>query len=282
MRKSVALIAFLILCLPLLRAQALYYTAEDSLRVEACLEAMRKCPESLAGERLLYAASFFLGSPYVASTLEREPEGLVVNLQGLDCTTLVEISLALVLSAADSCVIPSFRSYCAALRRIRYRNGEIAYTQRLHYISDWKEANERQGIVKDITAELPGSKPLPLSLSFISTHPLSYPQLVKHPEWISAIKQSEEEASVRVYAYIPKENLPQAESFICGGDILAFVTSIPGLDVSHLGIACWRNGKLTFLHASSSAKQVIVNPVSLQTYLERMGKVKGLWVIRVL
>ena len=37
------------------------------------------------GDLMLETAKFFLGTPYVASTLEKEPEQLVVNLQELDC-----------------------------------------------------------------------------------------------------------------------------------------------------------------------------------------------------
>lgn len=46
-------------------------------------------------ELMIHTALFFRGTPYVASTLEKEPEGLVVNLQELDCTTFAETVLAL-------------------------------------------------------------------------------------------------------------------------------------------------------------------------------------------
>lgn len=252
------------------------------MRVEACLEALRECRDTSPGARMLSAARLFLDIPYVASTLEREPEGLVVNLRGLDCTTLVETALALSQTAGDDSVHPSFQAYCEALRHIRYRDGIVAYVERLHYISDWKEETGKRSIVQDITSTLPGSQSLPLRLSFISSHPQSYPPLVKHPEWISAIKRRENSANLREYSYLPKEKLSKSEPYIRDGDILGFVTSVPGLDVTHLGIACREGGKLTFLHASSSARKVIVNPVPLREYLGRMKNCKGIWVIRVL
>lgn len=282
MKILFSFLALLFLYTPFLSAQERYYTPEDSMRVEACLEALRECRDTSPGARMLSAARLFLDIPYLASTLEREPEGLVINLRGLDCTTLVETALALSQTAGNDSVHPSFQAYCEALRHIRYRDGIVAYVERLHYIADWKEENGKRGIMQDITSTLPGSQSLPLRLSFISSHPQSYPPLVKHPEWISAIKRRENSANLREYSYLPKEKLSESEPYIRDGDILGFVTSVPGLDVTHLGIACREGGKLTFLHASSSARKVIVNPVPLREYLGRMKNCKGIWVIRVL
>lgn len=282
MKILFSFLALLFLYMPFLSAQERYYTPEDSMRVEACLEALRECRDTSPGARMLSAARLFLDIPYVASTLEREPEGLVINLRELDCTTLVETALALSQTAGNDNVHPSFQAYYEALRHIRYRDGIVAYVERLHYIADWKEENGKRGIVQDITSTLPGSQSLPLRLSFISSHPQSYPPLVKHPEWISVIKRRENSANLREYSYLPKEKLSKSEPYIRDGDILGFVTSVPGLDVTHLGIACREGGKLTFLHASSSARKVIVNPVPLREYLGRMKNCKGIWVIRVL
>ena len=282
MKILFSFLALLFLSTPFLSAQKYYYTPEDSMRVEACLEALRECRDTSPGARMLSAARLFLDISYVASTLEREPEGLVINLRELDCTTLVETALALSQTAGNDNVHPSFQAYYEALRHIRYRDGIVAYVERLHYIADWKEENGKRGIVQDITSTLPGSQSLPLRLSFISSHPQSYPPLVKHPEWISVIKRRENSANLREYSYLPKEKLSKSEPYIRDGDILGFVTSVPGLDVTHLGIACREGGKLTFLHASSSARKVIVNPVPLREYLGRMKNCKGIWVIRVL
>ena len=282
MKILFSFLALLFLSTPFLSAQKYYYTPEDSMRVEACLEALRECRDTSPGARMLSAARLFLDIPYVASTLEREPEGLVINLRELDCTTLVETALALSQTAGNDNVHPSFQAYYEALRHIRYRDGIVAYVERLHYIADWKEENGKRGIVQDITSTLPGSQSLPLRLSFISSHPQSYRPLVKHPEWISVIKRRENSANLREYSYLPKEKLSKSEPYIRDGDILGFVTSVPGLDVTHLGIACREGGKLTFLHASSSARKVIVNPVPLREYLGRMKNCKGIWVIRVL
>ena len=69
-------------------------------------------------------------------------------------------------------------------------------------------------------------------------------------------------------AYLPKEylNLPSDELPIKNGDILAITTNIKGLDVVHVGFACWMGGKLHLLHASSNAMKVILDELSLYDY----------------
>ena len=257
-------------------AQSLSYTKADSLFCLQVLDSLKHSQTKDAGERMIRVARFFLDKPYVAATLEGEPETLVVNFRELDCTTLVESVLAL------SQPVSSFADYTEALRGLRYRKGEVRYTERLHYIADWMYENGKRGLVKDITPELPGSKPLPLSLSFMSSHPESYSALKGHPERVARMREVEAAVNARsIYSFLPKERLGGAEKFIRNGDIIGFVTTIQGLDVTHLAIAYWATPqRLTFIHASSSARKVIVNSGSLETYLMRQKACRGIWVIR--
>ena len=64
------------------------------------------------------------------------------------------------------------------------------------------------------------------------------------------------------------------------GDIICFVTDIKGLDISHLGIACWKENVLTFIHASSDKKQVIVNDTPLQNYVQSVKRHCGIIIVR--
>ena len=68
----------------------------------------------------------------------------------------------------------------------------------------------------------------------------------------------EKEINLRPHYHVPKQEIEKCSSGIKNGDILCFVTSIKGLDVTHVGIAYWKDGQLTFIHASSSAKKVII------------------------
>lgn len=234
---------------------------------------------------IIETARFFLGTPYVASTLEKEPEGLVVNLREMDCTTFVENVLALTRTLQDSRTLqdtlPPFDVFCNHLQQLRYRRGTIGYTDRLHYMTDWMYENARKGYVKDLNADL-GGKPLPLALSFISTHPDSYKQLVDHPDRLLEMVEIEKAINSRPYFYLPKTNMPQAFSHLQNGDIVCFVTTIPGLDVTHVGIIYYYKGTVSFIHASSIAKKVIINEESLQEYTSRMKSNRGLLLGRPL
>lgn len=223
-------------------------------------------------------AKFFLGVPYVGKTLEYEPERLIVNLREMDCMTFVENVLALAEASASG--TPSWQTYLEKLQQIRYRDGKIEdYTSRLHYTSDWIYENEKKGLIADITREI-GGVPLAMDVSFVSTHPESYMQLQSHPEYIAVMAKKEKEINSRQYYYIPKEEIDKREAQIRTGDIVCFVTSIKGLDISHVGIIHKEGDKMTFIHASSGKKRVIINEESLQDYVLGIKKSKGIMVLR--
>ena len=256
-----------------------FYHKEDSLKVEKYIAFLSDKSSEPAGEQIISTAKLFLDLPYVASTLEKTPETLVVNLRELDCSTLVETVLALVRTSQTGG--KNFADYCNTLENIRYRNGKVSYTERLHYIADWKTYNEKKGILKDITSGIKGNIKYHLDLSFISSHPNLYKQLESNPEWTAIIRDYEKEANQRDYYYIPKESLDKASCSIKNGDIIGFVTSIKGLDVSHMAFAYWQDGMLKFIHASSAEKRVVINRESLKEYLNKQSKIKGIWIIRV-
>ena len=87
----------------------------------------------------------------------------------------------------------------------------------------------------------------------------------------------------RTIYYIDKEflNLPPEELPICDGDILALVTTIEGLDVTHLGFAVWQGDKLHLMHASTAYKRVVVDEQSLYDYLRTRKSCPGVRVVRL-
>ena len=102
----------------------------------------------------------------------------------------------------------------------------------------------------------------------MTTHVQSYPQLKDNSSMVEAMKKVESAWQGVEIAYLPKEylNLPSDELPIKNGDILAITTNIKGLDVVHVGFACWMGGKLHLLHASSNAMKVILDELSLYDY----------------
>jgi hypothetical protein len=264
-----------------LKAADLYYCEEDTVIFERYLSAMKSKSGLSTQGLIIETALFFLDTPYAGATLEKEPEGLTVNLRELDCTTFVENVISLAKTVRDG--NPSFEKFCRNLQQLRYREGKITgYTARLHYTTDWIYENARKGLVRDITEES-GGKPLPLNLSFMSAHPDSYKQLKGDAGKLAEIREKEKEISARSCYYIPETEIDSLAHNIESGDMVGFVTTINGLDLSHVGITYRKNGKLTFIHASASAaKRVIINEESVSSYVKRIKTNRGIIVVRLL
>lgn len=222
----------------------------------------------------------FIGRPYTAKTLEKNTtEQLVINLQEVDCTTFVEYVLAsqLAMTVADT----ANNDYRFAVRALRYRNGQInGFTSRLNYFSEWILDNTRKGFITEITRSFAEARPLKKKINFMSRHASSYSSLIAHPEQIDSIRQTERLLNRLSISYIPKANLQQLKG-LKKGDLIAITSRIDGLDIQHVGFAYPVNGKIHLLHASSSAKKVLIDPQPLYDYLMAQKTATGIRVIRL-
>lgn len=231
-------------------------------------------------ETVVTAAHSFLGTPYVAQTLEiNAKEPLVLNLQGLDCTTFVENVLALSATAFD--VSPTLSIFQKNLNTIRYKNGvRDGYASRLHYFTAWIRDNVKKGFVHDITETL-GGITLQKSIDFMSTHRNLYPMLKNNEEAFNTILTVENELNQETsFCYIPKAAIPAIEHQLQSGDIIALVTSINGLDVTHTGfIHKTETGATHLLHASTSGS-VVLSQQPLTDYLAQQNKTIGILACR--
>jgi hypothetical protein len=233
-------------------------------------------------ELMIEAALFFLDTPYVGGTLEiNKEEELVINLRELDCMTWVENCLAL--SRAAQYPSPDFDYFIRELKNIRYRSGIIqAYTSRLHYTTDWIADNIDKNVIEDITYALGGKRFQP-NVGFMSSNPENYPSLKGNQHEVERMKEIENTINRRnIYYYIPKNEIKEKQSLIKTGDIICFTTNISGLDIAHLGIAYWNKNQLTFVHASSKYKKVVINPESLSDYCAMIKSNTGIMVLRPL
>jgi hypothetical protein len=260
------------------------YTEND---VEICSSkfqlAVDKNWENLPiGDLISEVGKSFIGTDYLAGGIEVDgDEQLVVNFNGLDCTTLLENSLAI-----SRCIKKgktSFEDYQHELRFIRYRGGVIdEYPSRLHYFSDWIYDNTSKGVVEDMTEEI-GGKKVKFNLNFMSTHPESYKHLQENPEFIPIIEKQEKEISCRQYFYIPKDKLKSKEELINNGDLIAITTTIKGLDIGHVGIAVRsEDGRIYLLHAPTENTKVQISEQPLTDYLLKFKKHSGIIVLRVI
>ena len=259
---------------------------EDSAKVVQLLHEAKAQVKD--GKFPSYFAHKLLGVPYVAGTLDvSDGESLVVNLREMDCTTFVENVMALSNAVRQADV--AFEHFTTQLTKIRYCDGAIdGYASRNHYFSEWIESGVRHGMLSDVLEEKGCSLPLKcrkLNLNFMSTHTDTYPQLKGDTMETARIVQKEQRMNGKEIRYIPKDAFASMRSFrgvICDGDILALVTKISGLDVSHVGIAQWKNGQLHLLHASSKYGRVLLDPQTLYHYLRKSPLLLGVRVLRIL
>lgn len=256
------------------------YTKSDSIEVCRLLADTKR-------QSVLDFARYFIGRPYVAHTLEvADPERLVVNLRELDCTTLVETTLALAITRQFG--ERTFESYCRNLDKIRYFKSAPyprTYLDRLHYFSFWMHDNIDAGIVQPVDLPEKYTKSLNVKLDYMTRNSPKYKILAAHPEWVSAITALETQYSGADGEYLPHEYTAldkQTLSAIADGDIVAIVTTKAGIDYSHLGFAVWgKDGKLHLLNASSIHHKVVEEPMTLKQYLQKHPSSIGIRLLRL-
>lgn len=235
-----------------------------------------------AGDILSVGRSF-LGVPYVAGTLECEgEERLVINTDSLDCTTFVELSVARWLTEQGGNM-----TFDKQVEALRYRHGTVdGYLSRLHYFTDWVAENARRGVWYEVNPDEEDEdfwQCDTLTLSFMSTHPQSYPYLKANPWAVDSMRRIEARYADYPIYYIKKESLDSSpeELPIRDGDILALVTTIAGLDVTHLGFAVWQGDKLHLMHASMKHGKVVIDERTLYDYLLTRKSCPGVRVVRL-
>lgn len=269
---------FMCCCCAVAQAQVIY-APQDSVRIEQLLR------ESPKGSAVLYYARQFIGVPYVAHTLEvNDPERLVVNTRELDCTTLVETTLALAKTKAEG--DSTFSAFCRNLEKLRYFKGMCqGYTSRLHYFTWWMHDNLERGNITEVRPERYATASMVVNNYYMSTKPQLYKMLRLHPEWVSEVHALEQKFNGSDGYYLPEKHvgLSQAQlSPIASGDLVAIVTNKAGLDYSHLGFAVWgKDGKLHLLNASSIHGKVVEEPMTLQQYLFRAKNRLGIRCFRL-
>ena len=231
--------------------------------------------------------------PYVSATLEPEKlpsdpianvEELVIRLDAVDCTTLVEYVSAAVL-ARESEPLPGDSLFCHYLQLLRYRNGERGnYATRKHYFSEWISDAESHGLLSDVTATLAGAVPLKRPVNFMSRNVKYYPQLQSCRLLLSEIMKAERMLSEQTFYYIPSSQLQQVYKQLKHGDIVAFVTEKAGLDIQHVGFVWYPDPSAhapQLYHASTTQKAVTIDPTTLQDYATSVKNCIGVRIVRL-
>lgn len=257
-------------------------TAQDSIIFNEMLQwwQVQSVDSSTWSQLIPTIASYWMGTPYVSNTLEKEgEEQLVVNLHEMDCTTYVEYVLAI--STILNVEEPTWDDFTQALVKIRYRNGEIdGYNSRLHYFTEWLQNKVENGTLILISDSI-GDSSLNSDVRFMSENPQYYQQLKNDSSMVENVRQTEKAIAKYRMRQITKEKIPSIERYIKNGDIIALVSTVNGLDVSHVGFAQFVGTRLHFLHASTTTKQVELTKIPLSDYLRARPTVTGILIGRM-
>jgi len=182
------------------------------------------------GERIDIVSRALIGSPYVAYPLIGGPhkaEQFVTRDDGFDCVTYCETVLAAARSFAAADFDPE-------LRRIRYRDGVVAWRERNHYFADWSTCNIANGVCRAIV--LPEAAVVEKTVSYMLGLPVEHVSLATIPA-----------ASVLAHA-----------DRLATGDIVGFLSRRPGIDFFHTGfIVVAKDGTLGLRHAARSQGRVL-------------------------
>lgn len=254
----------------------------DTTRIDSLLEVWCSLPlEREPGQTVDRIASSFIGTPYVAHTLEGDEEMLTVNIDQLDCTTFVETVIALTKTVREK--RKSWRDFVRNLESVRYRNGELdGYQSRLHYIAEWVIDNRHRGNIVEVTETFPRHNEVTKSISFMTENRDRYASLADTAVF-DDIKRIEDKLKLHRYPYVKTSVLgaKDTKAAFKTGDIVALTSSLKNLDVTHMGIVVVREGTPYLLHASYSLGKVTVTEVPLAKFMERNHSLTGLRIMRV-
>ena len=258
------------------------YKKQDSVKIVTLLKEASRL-KTKPKIWMLYFGKKFLGVPYVAGTLDAaKDERLVINTTQLDCTTYVEMVVALTRCAESKKY--TFADYCEQLKHVRYIGGDVAYEKRQHYFTAWINDNVEEGIVTDIQVNPPFTSVQHINVNWMTTHQSSYKMLNGNAVRLKGIKALENSINGKSYRCIPKTKIANNSLFrktILDGDIIVIITNKKGLDTTHIGIASWHSDGLHLLNASSIHKKVIDEPMTLRTYMSKHPSQIGIRVCRV-
>ena len=191
-------------------------------------------------------------------TQPQEEEHLIVSLSHVDCTTVMEDVLALALCYRDRhTTLADLKDY---YRRIHYQDGVITFATRNHYFTWIMQSAIKEEFVECISPDeptFPFTGLMDLQPSYMTRNKYLFrPQMDDENNYKAiALRQQQR---VRL-TYIPREllNMPQDSELgvIHDGDILAVVCDqhswARGVEIKHLLIAKWIDGRLHFYHASA-------------------------------
>lgn len=280
---------------------------QANIIIEKLYHSINNKPNKSIASRIDWFSSQFKGVHYILGSLGEGNKGQydqypLYRMDGFDCDTYVNTILALALSN-------SLSSFQDCINKLRYKNGQVAYTSRNHFTSiDWNKNNQIQGVLQDITNKIKDKDKKPVAKYAIAE--------INKPNWYAHKTIS----SIRLYSASPQAQTDRLSELKTKGNKLEVTQSkiaylpfsalfinkkpnyylfdqIPNasvieivrpnwnlrkeigtaLNVSHLGFAIWKQHTLYFRQASSQLGKVA--DVPLIDYLAEATKsptIKGI------
>lgn len=218
-----------------------------------------------------FLAYRFLKTPYQAYSLDTGGlEQLRIDLTHFDCMLFVEQLLAI--ATAPS----SWDDFVNVTRRLRYDKGEVSYCSRHHYFYHWAQSAESKGFLIDLTPKFTSHRRRKITLNYMSTHPGAYRPL-RNPETFRCIRDRERNYQV-IQSYVPNASLHQVSAQLKSGDLFAVATSVPGLDVTHMGTIVREGSSVSAIHAIPG--RGVIRSVSFPRYVASVPQSIGAVILR--
>ena len=222
---------------------------------------------------------YFAGKPYGTGGRGCPSNKTLVNFDSYDCVTLVETWWALnytlyeYKSRKQNHQDP-FERFAQNLDKVRYFGGEnCGIYDRIHYFTQAMQEMSRSGMM--INVAVANGDLYKKRINYLSKEQGG--EYTK--EFLEKTKYLESMLSRTPVHYYPKEKVhlycPMAKT----GDIIAFASTVPGLDVSHCAILSRDEGDLMITHASS-LKEKVVFEEDLREYIASRTTVSGIFVYR--
>lgn len=239
------------------------------------------------GDRTARVGMALLGTPYVNYTLEIDDhiEAPSVNLNGLDCWTFYEVSLAFarMIKARPIGATPSDLLKYVELER--YRGGRCtgSYLSRMHFLEEVFYDNSRRGLAENPTRDLGGVR-ISRNITEMTSAWRDYRYLVHNRNLLPGMAAIQQRVSALPVYYIPRSKVAATEKKLRTGDVVAIVSADRSGYTSHVGMVIKRSDGMHFLHATSNrsrGRRVVLDD-RISQYLKRSGDHIGIIVYRPL
>jgi cell wall-associated NlpC family hydrolase len=237
------------------------------------------------GERTARVGMALLGTPYVNYTLEIDDriEAPSVNLNGVDCWTFYEISLAFARMIKQKPVGATPQDLLSMIELERYRGGHCtgSYLSRMHFLEEVFADNSRRGLSTNPTRDI-GGVPIHRNITEMTSAWRSYRYLAHNPSLLPDMAVVQKRVSNLPVYYIPKSRVASAEKYLRTGDIVAIASADRSGYTSHVGMVVKKQDGMHFMHATSNRargrKAILDDRIS--QYVNRSGDHIGIIVYR--